>query len=108
MKSINIELLMGHNIGVSGHYYKPTEQEVLQDYVKAIDALTIDPTQRLKQENAELRKDYLAELGELRGEFNQMKEMLVSLQRGAQKKLVNEFLQRTGDELQDQFFEAEA
>ena len=108
MKSINIELLMGHNIGVSGHYYKPTEQEVLQEYVKAIDALTIDPTQRLKQENAELRKDYLAELGELRGEFNQMKEMLVSLQRGAQKKLVNEFLQKTSDELQDQFFESES
>ena len=59
------------------------------------------------KENAELRKDYLAELGELRGEFNEMKEMFVSLQRGTQKKLVNEFLQRTGDELQDQFFEAE-
>ena len=37
-----------------------------------------------------------------------MKQMFISLQRGAQKKLVNEFLQRNGDELQDQFFEAEA
>lgn len=37
MKSINIELLLGHNIGVSGSYYKPTEKEVLQDYLKAVD-----------------------------------------------------------------------
>ena len=35
MKSINIELLLGHNIGVSGSYYKPTEKEVLQDYLNA-------------------------------------------------------------------------
>ena len=31
--------------------------------------LTIDPNQRLRQENAELKKDYLAEL---RQEFNEM------------------------------------
>jgi hypothetical protein len=63
---------------------------------------------RLERENAELRKDYLAGLGELREEFNEMKQMFVNLQRGTQKKLVNEFLQRTGDELQDQCWEYEA
>jgi hypothetical protein len=46
-------------------------------------------------------------LGELREEFNELKQMFVNLQRGTQKNLVNEFLQRTGDELQDEWWESE-
>ena len=41
MRPINVELTMGHNIGVSALYYKPTEREVLEDYLKAADVLTI-------------------------------------------------------------------
>ena len=42
MKPINVEITMGHNIGVSASYYKPTEKEVLEDYLKAISLLTIN------------------------------------------------------------------
>lgn len=42
MKPINVELTMGHDIGISGSYYKPTEREILEDYLKAIDMLTIN------------------------------------------------------------------
>ena len=43
---IRLEILfvfhqMGHNIGVSASYYKPKEKEVLEDYLKAVDLLTI-------------------------------------------------------------------
>jgi integrase len=48
MKSINIEILMGHNIGISKSYYKPSEQDVLQDYLKAGDFLTIGEENKLK------------------------------------------------------------
>jgi len=41
MKPINVELTMGHDIGVSASYYKPTEREVLEDYRLAIPLLTI-------------------------------------------------------------------
>ena len=41
MKSINVEILMGHTIGVSDSYYKPSESEILADYLKAIPILTI-------------------------------------------------------------------
>jgi hypothetical protein len=41
MKPINVEITMGHDIGISSSYYKPTEREVLDDYVKAIPLLTI-------------------------------------------------------------------
>ena len=32
MRSINIEMLMGHNIGISSSYYKPKQQQILEDY----------------------------------------------------------------------------
>jgi hypothetical protein len=41
MKSINIETLMGHSIGVSDSYYRATEHDLLNDYQKATDFLTI-------------------------------------------------------------------
>lgn len=41
MKSINVEICMGHSIGVSKSYYKPSEKDVLDDYLKAIDLLSV-------------------------------------------------------------------
>ena len=38
----NIELLTGNNKGISDSYYKPTEQEIFEDYLKAVDLLTIN------------------------------------------------------------------
>jgi hypothetical protein len=42
MKPINIEKLMNHSVGISNSYYRTTENEVLEDYVKAIDSLSIN------------------------------------------------------------------
>jgi integrase len=51
MKSINVEVAHGHSIGISGRYYKPKPTDILQDYMlHAADALTIDDTQRLRQQ----------------------------------------------------------
>ena len=47
MKPINVEILMGHNIGVSASYYKPKEHEVLEDYLKAVDHLSIYRDKRI-------------------------------------------------------------
>jgi monomeric isocitrate dehydrogenase len=60
---------MGHNIGISGHYYRPTETEVLEDYLKAVDALTIDPAQRLEKENQELKSEQAEEIAILKEEI---------------------------------------
>ena len=101
MKSINVEILLGHDIGVSGHYYRPVESDILEDYMThGADALTIDPTQRLKQENEKLRKnqkDYLAELGELKEDFDEMKQLLVHLNKDSQKEIIDELSQKVED-----------
>ena len=61
MKPINVEITMGHDIGISASYYKPTEREVLEDYLKAIPLLTINGEnlvlQKQIQELAEKTKD---------------------------------------------------
>jgi hypothetical protein len=49
MKPINVEITMGHDIGVSASYYKPTEREVLEDYLKAVDLLTINSDKLILQ-----------------------------------------------------------
>lgn len=49
MKPINVEITMGHDIGVPASYYKPTEREVLEDYLKAVDLLTINSDKLILQ-----------------------------------------------------------
>jgi hypothetical protein len=57
MKSINVEILMGHTIGVSDCYYKPSEKEILEDYLKAINVLTINNKQKvLEKQITELKE----------------------------------------------------
>jgi hypothetical protein len=50
MKPINIEKLMGHSIGIPGSYYRATERELLDDYMKAIDFLTISNENKLQKQ----------------------------------------------------------
>ena len=42
MKPINIEKLMNHSCGISDNYYRITASELLEDYLKAVDSLTIN------------------------------------------------------------------
>jgi hypothetical protein len=57
MKPINIELTMGHDIRVSASYYKPAERDVMEDYLKAIDLLTISGDKVVLQKQvAELKE----------------------------------------------------
>ena len=55
MKPINVEILMGHSVGISDSYYRPTENELLQDYLKAVDALTISEEKQLRHQVEELK-----------------------------------------------------
>ena len=80
MKSINIELLMGHNIGVSGSYYKPTEKEVLQDYLKAVDQLTISDENKLSKKIKELSDKNNVQEYVINGKLQEKDEQIKALQ----------------------------
>jgi hypothetical protein len=59
MKAINIEKLMGHSTGISDSYYRATEAELLEDYLKAIDFLTISNENKLILENQQVKRHNL-------------------------------------------------
>ncbi len=64
LKSINVSILMSHDVGIVQHYYKPKEDELLEDYLKASDLLTINEENKLKTQVKDLvkknnEKDYL-------------------------------------------------
>lgn len=88
MKPINVELTMGHDIGVSASYYKPTENEVMEDYLKAVDSLTINTDKVVLQKQvAELKEkskdnEYIikAKLQEKDEQIKTMKEQMRSMQ----------------------------
>ena len=71
MKPINVEVLMGHSIGISDSYYRPREGELLEDYLKAVPLLSISEAVDVRGIKEELRAEFeerLARLEEGMGE----------------------------------------
>jgi hypothetical protein len=88
MKPINVELTMGHALGLSESYYKPTEKEVLDDYLKAVPLLPINydnDKSALQKQVAELKEkskeDYIinGKLAEKEREAEETKKRLEEL-----------------------------
>ena len=57
------------------HYFRPTEDQVLAEYLKAEPLLTIDPSMRLRQEVETLRVEK-SSWEELRSEMDKVKAYL--------------------------------
>jgi integrase len=52
--AIKVEALMGHKRGIQSSYFRPTDDELLEEYVKAVELLTINEENRLKVKVEEL------------------------------------------------------
>ena len=85
MRPANVELLSGRDIGVSGSYYKPTQKEMLDDYLKAAtDLLTINQdTKKLEKQFNELKErskdaEYIirVRLNEKEGKMQSMQQQI--------------------------------
>ena len=53
---IKMKMLMGHDIGLEESYLRPNEKELLTEYLKAVNALTINEENRLKEKVTELEQ----------------------------------------------------
>jgi hypothetical protein len=69
------ERLVDHSGTLDDHYYRPTEGQVLAEYLKAEALLTIDPAARLARENQELKVER-SSLEALRVEVENLKALL--------------------------------
>ncbi|MGA9150163.1 MAG: hypothetical protein WBZ36_06280 [Candidatus Nitrosopolaris sp.] len=73
---------MAHSTGMSDHYYRPTEHDLLKDYLKAVDNLTIDNTRQMVIKEVSEKQQALAaqmeskdkEIQELRDKMARMEE----------------------------------
>jgi len=72
MKPINVEMLMGHSTGVSDSYYRPNENELLQDYLNAIPELTILKENRVTNQKEKIRA-HDSDIVELKEEIEKIK-----------------------------------
>jgi hypothetical protein len=69
------ELICDHATQLDQNYFRPTEDQVLREYLKAEPMLCIDPSIRLAQENQTLRVER-SSWESLREEVNGLKELL--------------------------------
>ena len=69
------ELLVDHSTMLDQHYFRPTEDQVLAEYMKAEPLLTIDPSMRLRQEVETLKVERNA-IEFLTEEVNGLKKVL--------------------------------
>jgi integrase len=82
------ELVCGHKIGVRGTYLKYTPEDMLAEYERAVDKLTIDPAKRLQAkvddykkqelEIQDLRREKDEQIKRLQDELESLKENLPS------------------------------
>ena len=88
MKPINVEKLMNHSVGISDSYYRATENELLEDYLRAVQFLAINGDQTALQKQVKALKErnedseYLvkAKLQEKDDQFRTMQDQFIQLQ----------------------------
>jgi hypothetical protein len=75
MKPINVEIMMGHSTGISDSYYRPSENAMLEDYLKAIPDLTISSEHR-QNLTVMQQEEIISELESNQKEIDRLKEGL--------------------------------
>jgi hypothetical protein len=69
------ELLCNHATQLDAHYFRPTQEQILQEYLKAESLLTIDPSLRLQREVQTLKVEK-SSWEAMRKELDDIKELL--------------------------------
>lgn len=74
------EYLAGHrqSRGLDVNYDRTSEEDRLQEYLKAIDLLTINPENRLKIKIHQMESEHSAEWNQLKAQMNELRDLLGS------------------------------
>jgi integrase len=79
MKPINVERLLSHSTGISDSYYRATENELLEDYLKVMDFLTINEENRLSKQIKELQEKNQDNEYIIKGKLQEKEDQIKSL-----------------------------
>jgi integrase len=80
MKSLHVEMMLGHNTGLAKNYYRPSERELLEEYIKAIDHLTINEENRLSKQVQELKEKNQDSEYVIKGKLQEKEEQIKNLE----------------------------
>lgn len=69
------EMLLGHSIGLDDKYYRPTPAQLLEQYTKAIDRLTINDENRLRAKVDELTVK-TSEISTLKNQMDELRDIV--------------------------------
>lgn len=97
MKPINVEKLLSHSIGISNSYYRPTENELLEDYLKVVDLLSIDKETQLQHQLAEYKEKNTEESDFIKGKLYEKDEEIQHLK--SKDKLKDEIISNISDQI---------
>lgn len=57
VKPVVKEMLLGHKVGLENAYYRPTEDELLKEFIKALEYLTMSEERQLRRQVDKLKAD---------------------------------------------------
>ena len=86
MKSINIEILMGHSIGISDSYYKITQDDLLTEYLKASDYLMVSNENQLQKQYDNIQLQNHNDIKLVKGKLFEKENEIEVLNRNDQNK----------------------
>jgi hypothetical protein len=81
MKSLHVEILMGHSIGLGDNYYRVSEKELLSEYLKAVPDLSI--SQVPKSMDEERLKSMEREMDSMKSGINELSMKLSKVENQA-------------------------
>jgi integrase len=73
------EMLMGHSVGLDDSYYRPNEKQLLTEYLKAINELTIHEENRLRRK-VDILEAKNNEIANMKQEMNLVKQSMLDFQ----------------------------
>ncbi len=95
MLPLHVEMLLGHDTGISKNYYRPRIHDLVQDYSKAVNALTVNQdkmqlqkqVEKLKQETKENEYIIKGKLQDSEDEIRNLREQ-IRLMQASQKEIL--------------------
>jgi integrase len=76
-------MLLGHDVGLQENYFRPSEEELLAEYIKAVDFLTINEEQKLKLKVKQMEEEMVdaAAVADLKNQLDKKEGRLVVMEK---------------------------
>ena len=96
MKPINVEILLCHSVGISSSYYRPTEIDLLEDYLKIVDLLTFDKREKMQKEIQTYQEKSQEDIYLIKGKLQEKDEQINHLSKNYERniKLLKEEMEK--------------